>query len=423
MHTTVERTDRLRGALRMPGDKSVAHRALILGALARGMQTIEGLPASEDVASTASCLRSLGCRVDVDAGGRARISSRVRLNGEELFAGNSGTTARLIAGLVAGRDFVCTIDGDESLRRRPMGRIAEPLALMGADVETSPAGTLPMRIRGGGLTAIEYRPPVASAQVKSAVLIAGLRAEGDTAVVERVPTRDHTENLLAAMGAVVDRSPGRVQVSGGAELRAIHVRVPGDISSAAFFIAAAVLCPDSEVRIVGAGVNPTRTGILEALGAMGADVSLENVETSAGEPIADIVARSSALRGTDVAGPVIPRVIDELPLLAVVATQAEGTTTVRDAAELRHKESDRISAIVENLRLVGADIEELEDGFVVRGPTRLVGGRVSSLGDHRIAMAMAVAGLRAGGETTIDGSEAVGVSYPGFFRDLESLVA
>lgn len=304
-----------------------------------------------------------------------------------------------------------------------MARIAEPLALMGADVATDREGRLPLTIRGGGLTGIVYRPPVASAQVKSAVLIAGLRADGNTTVIEPVQTRDHTENLLSAMGVTVDRRPGNVTVSGGAELRGVHVRVPGDISSAAFFIAAAVLCRDSEVRVVGTGVNPTRTGILEVLGMMGADVSVENPETSAGEPVADIVARSSALHGVEVSGSMIPRVIDELPLLAVVATQAEGTTTVRDAGELRRKESDRISAIVENLRLVGADIEELEDGFVVRGPSRLEGGSVSSRGDHRIAMAMAVAGLRAEGTTRIDGSEAVGVSYPGFFRDLRSLVA
>ena len=422
MNTTVEKATGIHGVIQMPGDKSIAHRAMILGALARTEQLVDGLPDSADLASTAACLRELGCLVELTPDGRGRVLSGEWLSGRKLFAGNSGTTARLLAGLVAGKNLDCTIDGDESLRKRPMARVAEPLIRMGADVQTGPGGRLPLRIRGARLTGITYRPPVASAQIKTAVLIAGLHAEGNTTVVEERPSRDHTENMLSAMGVPVARSCGAVTVTGGAELRGIRVEVPGDISSASFFVAAASLVSGSELLVRRTGVNPTRSGVLQVFDRMGADVSVENLATTAGEPVGDLIVRSSPLRGTDIAGAEIPSLIDELPVLAVVATQAEGVTTVRGAAELRHKETDRIRAIVVNLTRLGADIEELEDGFVVTGPCRLRGQAVSSFGDHRIAMSMAVAGLVAEGTMAIEDSAVVDTSYPGFFSDLRSLV-
>jgi 3-phosphoshikimate 1-carboxyvinyltransferase len=421
MDITVEKRDRLRGALQVPGDKSIAHRALIFGAMARGVQLVEGIPFSQDVASTAACLRRLGCRVDETAPGCMRVTAGDRRSGQALDAGNSGTTARLLSGLVAGSSIECLIDGDASLRRRPMKRIADPLEQMGARVETAEGGGLPMRIRGAALRGITYELPVASAQVKSAVLIAGLLSSGKTTVVEKAPTRDHTENLFTAMGVPVARGKSSVTVEGGARLEGIRVAVPGDISSAAFFLVAASMLPGSEVRLENVGINPTRTGLLEALRRMGADIRRENVSVQGGEPAADLVVRSSVLHAIEIGGELVPSLIDELPVLAVAATRAEGETVIRDAGELRHKESDRIEAIVTNLRRLGADIEAFEDGFAVRGPCRLEGAAVSSCGDHRIAMAMAVAGLAAEGSTRIENSEVIGISYPGFFVDLRDL--
>jgi 3-phosphoshikimate 1-carboxyvinyltransferase len=406
----------------VPGDKSIAHRALILGALAQGEQRISGMPPSEDVASSARCLRALGCRIENGSGGVLRVSGRPWKTGERLDAGNSGTTARLLSGLVAGLGLDCTLDGDGSLRRRPMARVVDPLVRMGAVIETAPEGRLPMRIRANGLRGIRYRMPVASAQVKSAILIAGLHADGTTSVFEAAPTRDHTELLLAAMGLPVTRMESSVTVAGGGTLRGIELEVPGDFSSATFLLAAATLVPGSEVRLTGVGVNPTRTGALEILRQMGADIERIERAPQGGEPIADLIVRPAALEATQIGGAIIPALIDELPVLAVVATQAEGTTTVRDAAELRHKESDRIATTVANLRRMGAAIEELPDGFSVHGPCRLKGAVVPSHGDHRAAMAAAVAGLIADGETEIEESEAVAVSYPGFFSDLLGLV-
>jgi 3-phosphoshikimate 1-carboxyvinyltransferase len=375
------------------------------------------------VASTASCLRALGCIVEKGPDGRVRVSGRIVIPAVSLDAGNSGTTARLLSGLIAGRKLDCTIAGDASLSRRPMERIAEPLRLMGAEVGTAEGGCLPLRIRGGNLSGITYRPPVASAQVKSCVLIAGLQASGETTVIEKAPTRDHTEILLQAMGVPVARQGLEVSVSGGVVPESVEVSIPGDISSAAFFMAAAAVVPGSEVRLTGVGVNPTRTGALDALRRMGAHITIENACSRAGEPVADIVVRSSSLKGIDIGGTLIPALIDELPVLAVAATQAEGVTTIRDAAELRIKESDRIRGIVTNLRLLGAAVEEFEDGFSIEGPCPLNGRDVGSFGDHRIGMAMAVAGLVASGRTRIRDAEAVNISYPDFFSDLAGLIA
>jgi len=422
MNRRMTRAGTISGTVRVPGDKSIAHRALILGSVARGEQIVEGLPLAADVASTASCLRSLGCAVTEMADGRVRISPGSWKHTATIDAGNSGTTARLLAGLVAGLGIDCTIDGDASLRRRPMERIAAPLRLMGAEVTTAADGCLPMRIRADGLDGIVYHPPMASAQVKSAVLLAGLSASGDTTVVEIAPTRDHTELMLGAMGAPLSRHANSVTVTGRSPLDALTVAVPGDISSAAFFMAAAAICPGSEVRVESAGINPTRIGVLRVLQEMGAEIAMENRTTSGGEPTADIIVRSSSLEGVVIDGAIIPSLIDELPLLAVTATQARGTTVVRGAGELRHKESDRIGCMVENLSRLGAEVEELDDGFIIRGPCALRGAAVDSFGDHRIAMAMAVAGLVAEGTTTVEKAEAVDISYPEFFRDLDRLL-
>lgn len=423
MSRTIEHAQRLRGTLRVPGDKSISHRALILGALARGKQVVNGIARSRDVETTAQCLRDLGCFVEHMPDGRTLVLSHEFKDTAELFSGNSGTTARLLAGLTAGLGIRCTIDGDESLRRRPMSRIVEPLTRMGATVTASSDGTLPLEIHGGALTGITYELPVASAQVKSAILLAGLRARGETTVIEPVPTRDHTERMLSAMGFNVRCGEGTVGVTGGEPLDGTRISIPGDFSSAAYFIVAAACVPDSEVFLPTTGVNPTRTGLLDVLESMGAAVSLENACDASCEPIADVTARAASLHGIEIGDPaVIATIIDDIPAIAVAATQAEGETSIRGATELRHKESDRIHAMISNLNLLGADVVEHDDGLTVRGPTTLQGAAVSSFGDHRIAMAMAVAGLLAEGTTEIDDASVVDISYPGFFNDLLTIV-
>lgn len=416
----IDRTDSVRGTVRVPGDKSIAHRALILGSITRGKQVIEGAPRSADLVSTMSCLRSLGTFIEEMPDGRLLVLAKAFNASETLDAGNSGTTVRLLSGLLAAQPFTTTIDGDDSLRRRPMERVAEPLTQMGAEVITT-NGRLPMTITGGPLQSFHYRLPIPSAQVKSAVLLAGLHADGETVIDEPVPTRDHTERLLAAMGVPIERTAGRIRLHGGSIPRAVQVRVPGDISSAAFFIAAALCLDSSEIYLPAVGNNPTRVGLVSVLRSMGADIEEFNKARFLEEPIADFAVRSSKLRGIRIGSDVVPSLIDEIPILAVVATQADGETIVSGAGELRYKESDRIETIVDNLRKLGADIEARPDGFAVRGPTRLTGASVSSHGDHRIAMALSIAGLFADGRTEIDFSDAVNVSYPGFFGDLRSV--
>ena len=417
----IESARRLRGRIRVPGDKSIAHRALILGTLARGKHVVEGMPFAKDVFSTISCLRSLGASIDVEPEGRVLVTSGQFLSKRMLYAGNSGTTVRLLSGLLAGHSIETTLDGDDSLRKRPMDRIAEPLTEMGASITMVSGGRLPMTIHGGNLKGIRYRLPVPSAQVKSAILIAGLFADGDTTVEEVIPSRDHTERLLAAMSVPIEKEHGKITVHGGSSLIPAVVKVPGDLSSAAFFIVAAVCLAGSEIYLPATGTNPTRTGLLEILKTMGADVEFVDRETLLEEPAADLIVKSSPLKGVTIDRALVPTLIDELPILAVAATQAEGTTTVSGAEELRYKESDRITAMVDNLRRLGANIEPTEDGFVVRGPVRLRGATVRAHGDHRIAMAMAVAGLLAEGRTTIEDAAVVDISYPGFYEDLRTL--
>jgi 3-phosphoshikimate 1-carboxyvinyltransferase len=423
MKVTIDKASRLDGVLKVPGDKSISHRALILGAAARGRQTIDGIADSADVRTTTAALRTMGCFVESMPDGRTIVLTRSITPEFEIDAGNSGTTARLLAGFAAARAQRCRIDGDASLRKRPMGRVAEPLARMGARFVLANGGTLPATIEGGALHGIRYEMPVPSAQVKSALLIAGSFADGETTVVERVPTRDHTETMLAAMGADVTRENGLVRVRGGATLEGVHVTVPGDFSSAAFFLVAAILVPGSRVHLPFTGLNPSRAALLDVLQRMGATFSIDAVHNETGERAGDITATHARLNAITISDPAtIASIIDEIPILAVAATQAEGRTEIRNAAELRVKESDRIDAMVSNLRALGASVESFEDGFAIEGPARLRGTTVSSFGDHRIAMAMTIAALIAEGRTEIDDASVVEVSYPRFFADLRTLV-
>jgi 3-phosphoshikimate 1-carboxyvinyltransferase len=422
MTRVIQKVQRLEGTLKVPGDKSISHRALILGAAARGRQVIEGMSDAADVASTAEALRAMGCFVETMPDGRTMVMAHSLRPEAKVDAGNSGTTARLLAGFAAGRAARCEISGDASLCRRPMRRVAEPLERMGARVTLTDGKTLPAVVEGGALHGIEYEMPVASAQVKSAVLLAALAADGTTTVIEPTPTRDHTETMLRAMGAELTRENGRITLHGGRPLEGINVTVPGDFSSAAFFIVAALLVPASRIVLPFTGVNTRRTALLDVLRRMGGRVTIDSLHQEELEPAGDMSALFSPLQAAEIDNPaVIAAMIDEIPIFAVAATQASGRSIVRGAGELRHKESDRIDAMTTNLRAMGAHIEAFEDGFAIEGPTPLTGARVSSFGDHRIAMAMAVAGLIAEGQTEIDDDAVVGISYPRFFRDLGAL--
>ena len=420
---------RLEGEVRVPGDKSISHRALILGALARGRSYLGGLAPGEDVAHTASCLEACGVFMRIHGDGRAMVEG----NGPEhaltapagrLDCGNSGSTMRMLAGAVAGHPMTVCLEGDASLMRRPMRRIAAPLQEMGAAVRLGPEGTAPMTVEGRRpLRAITFAPPVPSAQVKTAVLLAGLFADGPTTVVEPALTRDHTERLLRLCGIDVVSAAGRVTVTPGPP-QPFGVRIPGDISSAAFFLCLAAAREGWRVSCPGVGLNPGRDGVIEVLRAMGAAVDIGEREPAGGvERVGDVEVRGGPLHGTRIGGGLVPRLIDELPVIAVLATQAEGVTEIRDAAELRAKESDRIAHLAEGLRRMGATCETLPDGLVIEGPARLVPAAVDAAGDHRLAMAFAVAGCLAAGPgfTHIAGAESVAISYPDFFTDLDHL--
>ncbi len=422
----VAKSGPLHGRVSVPGDKSISHRVALLGAMAEGETVARGFLVADDCLRTLAAVEALGCQVHRDGDVvivRSDGYPAWRQPADVLDLGNSGTTMRLLLGALAGRPFSVTLDGDESLRRRPMDRVAVPLGMMGARVEGRGQRCLPpVTITGGPLRAIEYEMPIASAQVKSAILLAGLQATGTTTVVEPAPSRDHTERMLRLFGAMVLQAYPKVAVTGPQCLRACEVHVPGDISSAAYFIAAALLVPGSEVTVEGVGVNPTRTGFLDILELMGARVERLDPRQDA-EPVADLHITAHDLHGAEIGGELIPRAIDELPLVAVLATQAEGETTVRDAAELRVKESDRIAAMARGLRAMGADIEEREDGWVIRGPRRLHGVSIDAAFDHRVAMSFAVAGLVAEGETIIDGADAIATSFPDFADRLQSIGA
>ena len=423
----------LRGEITVPGDKSISHRAIILGALAEGETIVSNLSPGEDNARTIAALRAMGVRIAPRGSTIAVAGAGLRGLSEPagpIDCGNSGTSMRLLAGVAAGQPFTTTLTGDRYLLRRPMRRIVDPLAAMGARIggERGEGEEIraPLVIAGppggGPLHPIDYELPVASAQVKSAILLAGLYARGRTSVTEFAPTRDHTERMLRAFGAEVTREGNRIAVTGEPRLRGTRVDVPGDLSAAVFFLVAALITPGSEVRVRGVGVNPTRTGALDILRAMGGDLEIEAAGERGGEPVADIVARSSRLRATDVRGELVARAIDEFPILAVAAAGAEGTTRVREAAELRTKEADRIEAMVTELRKLGVRARAVPDGMDIEGSAALTGARCSSHGDHRVAMALAVAALRARGETVIEGAEMVATSFPGFRETLDKLI-
>ena len=422
----IEPATRLRGDLQVPGDKSISHRGLMLGAIANDESVLTGFGASRDTLATADAMRMLGATVDIHDD-TARIAGvglfGLSEPGRSIDCGNAGTLMRLLAGLLAGQRGRFEVIGDESLSRRPLDRIATPLEAMGASIETTD-GHAPLVIRGQPLRPIRYELPVASAQVKSSVLLAGLCAPtGPTTVVEPIPTRDHTERLLHSMGARVMRSPGEVSIWPAEELQPLALEVPGDFSSAAPFVVATALLPGSEVRLHGVGTNPTRTGLLSVLERMGVRVSLYNRRWSAGEPIADLEVQASELVATSVDVDEVPRLVDELPLFALAAGVARGKSVVRGAAELRVKESDRIEGVTDALQAIGIRIRPSDDGFTVQGvPTRPQGGGVIEAdGDHRIAMLGAIAGLVSREAVAIDGADSVGVSFPDFFAALDSL--
>ncbi len=408
----------LHGTLAIPGDKSVSHRAVMFAALADGVSRIDGFLEGEDTRSTAAIFSRLGVRIDTPSASQ-RIVHGVGVDGlrapqGELDCGNAGTGMRLLAGLLAAQPFDSVLVGDESLSRRPMRRVTGPLAQMGARIDTEDDGTPPLRIHGGQpLRGIDFVSPVASAQVKSAVLLAGLYADGDTAVTEPHPTRDYTERMLSAFGVEIEFSPGKARLRGGQRLRATDIAVPADFSSAAFYIVAASIIPGSEVVLRAVGLNPRRTGLLAALRLMGANIQEENPGEHGGEPVADLRVRYAPLHGAVIPEDVVPDMIDEFPALFVAAAAAQGQTVVSGAAELRVKESDRLGAMAHGLRTLGVQVDETPDGATIHGGP-IGGGRIDSHGDHRIAMAFAIAGQLASGEVEIDDIANVATSFPGF---------
>jgi 3-phosphoshikimate 1-carboxyvinyltransferase len=409
---------RIGGLATIPGDKAISHRLAMLGAIAEGATIIRNFAESADCASTLECLRRLGVPMQRD-GSTVHIEGRglqgLRPPLRELDAGNSGSTVRFMAGLLAGFPFESTFVGDSSLSRRPMKRVIDPLRRFGAKFEARDDNYLPMTVKGGALTAIEFTMPIASAQVKTAVLIAGLHARGTTKVHEPVRSRNHTEIALTAFGARIRNGGNTIEVEGGHQLHGSTFSVPGDVSSAAFFVAAALAIPNSRLRLVGVGLNPTRSGFVSLLEEMGAKLTISQMSAAGGEPMGDLTAEYSEIAGMEIGGPWIPNIIDEIPVLSVLATRTQKGIRIRDAAELRAKESDRIHAVATNLRVLGVHVEEYPDGLFVPGQQELHGGTVDSFGDHRIAMAFAVAGLLARGPVVINNPACVAISFPGFF--------
>ena len=425
MKRVIRKPSALTGDVFPPGDKSVSHRALILGSIAKGTSRVKGLSRGEDVLSTMGCLKAVGVGFDYESE-EANVSIRPPAGGLKepegvLDAGNSGTSMRLLLGLLASQPFLSVLSGDHSLHSRPMERVIRPLKLMGAHVNGRGSDTLaPLVIRGGPLKGIEYTLPVASAQIKSAIMLAALFAEGETVVHQPAQSRDHTERMVRAMGGEVEEHGLTLSLRPGS-LSAVDVEVPGDVSAAAFWMVAGLCHPNAKITIRGVGTNPTRTGILETLEAMGARITQHNPRIEGGEPVADLLVESTELTGTEIGGDLIPRIVDEVPVLAVAACFATGTTTIRNARELRVKESDRIQTTTMELSRLGAHIEELPDGMVIHGTGKLDGGNCQSHGDHRLAMALGVASLLAAGETAVDGAEAASVSYPQFWQHMDRL--
>lgn len=415
----------LRGELAVPGDKSVSHRSIMFGALANGETVITNFLPGADCLSTIACFQQMGVTIE-QTGKQVRIIGK-GFNGlsepkEVLDVGNSGTTMRLMMGILAGQNFSAVLAGDQSIAKRTMARVVKPLQQMGAKIDGRNDGEFaPLHIRGGQLAAISYELPVASAQVKSAILLAGLQAEGETVVIEPEETRDHTERMISQFGGHIVKEGNAIKVQGHQVFTGTDVYVPGDISSAAFFMVAAAITGNSEVVLKNVGLNPTRTGIIEVMQNMGADLTVKEIP-SKGEPIGDLVVRSSKLTGTTISGKIIPRLIDELPIIALLATQAEGTTIIRDAAELKVKETNRIDTVAHELSVLGANITATDDGLIIQGGTPLHGGNVTSHGDHRIGMMLAVAALIAKGNVELDDPSAIDVSYPEFFEHLAHIM-
>ena len=422
----IKKQQSLKGVLSVPGDKSISHRAVMFGALASGTTRVSHFLEGADCLSTISCFRKMG--IDIEKDGEELLIHGRGLRGlnsprEILNAGNSGTTTRLISGILAGQKFISELDGDSSLRSRPMKRIIDPLTAMGADIRSlMDNGCMPLRIAGRPLHAVHYNSPVASAQVKSCVLLAGLYAEGQTSVTEPVPSRDHTERMLSGFGAEITSRERTATVTGHPRLIGQHITIPGDISSAAYFIAAGLICPNSDLYIRNVNTNPTRAGILEVCRKMGGDIRMLNRNEGRGEPTADLLVTHSSLKGTVIEGDIIPTLIDELPVIAAMACFAEGETIIRDASELKVKESNRIAVMAQNLTAMGAQVRETDDGLRILGGRPLHGAVIDSHDDHRIAMTFAVAALCSQGETKIQGGECVNISYPAFYKDLGSLI-
>lgn len=409
------------GQIKVPGDKSISHRAVMLGSLANGVTEISGFLKGADCLSTIDCFRKMG--IDIDINGENVTVHGNGLRGllkpdEMLYTGNSGTTTRLLCGILAGQNFDTSITGDASIQKRPMGRVVKPLSIMGAKIENE---YCPLYITGTKLHGIDYKMPVASAQVKTAIILAGLYADGETVIHEIEKSRDHTELMLSSMGADLTIDNLDITVKPTNDLTAVNVDVPGDISSAAFFLVLGAIMPNSQITVTNVGVNPTRTGIIDVLKDMGADITLENVHTSAGETVANITVRSSSLKGTTVGGDIIPRLIDELPIIAVAAVFADGQTVIKDAQELKVKETNRIRAVVDEFNKCGIDITETDDGMIINGGKSIHGADFKTYGDHRMAMSLTVLAQLADSESTLDDSDCACVSYPTFFDDFYKL--
>ena len=409
------------GQIKVPGDKSISHRAVMLGSLANGVTEISGFLKGADCLSTIDCFRKMG--IDIDINGENVTVHGNGLRGlkkpdEMLYTGNSGTTTRLLCGILAGQNFDTSITGDASIQKRPMGRVVKPLSMMGAKIENE---YCPLYITGTKLHGIDYKMPVASAQVKTAIILAGLYADGETVIHEIEKSRDHTELMLSAMGADLTVDNLDITVKPTNDLTAVNVDVPGDISSAAFFLVLGAIMPNSQITVTNVGINPTRTGIIDVLKDMGADITLENVHTSAGETVANITVRSSSLKGTTVGGDIIPRLIDELPIIAVAAVFADGQTVIKDAQELKVKETNRIRAVVDEFNKCGIDITETDDGIIINGGKSIHGADFKTYGDHRMAMSLTVLAQLADSESTLDDSDCACVSYPTFFDDFYKL--
>ncbi|MFC1555543.1 3-phosphoshikimate 1-carboxyvinyltransferase [candidate division KSB1 bacterium] len=426
MKQIIESGGKAAGSIDSPGDKSISIRSVLFASIADGISRVDGLGTGEDILSAVSCVKQLGINVEKMSENRLTIHGKglrgFEPSSEPIYCGNSGTTMRLLAGILAGQKRAYTLSGDESLNTRPMKRIIDPLKEMGSGINSSENnGCAPLKIEPSGIRGITYHLPVASAQVKSAILLSGLYSRNKTTVIEPAPSRDHTELMLASQGVDIDISGNTITLSPPSHLNSFEMSVPGDISGAAFFMVLGALLPDSDITIRNTGINETRSGIIDVLTRMGAKIELLNRRISSGEPVADIRVRHSQLRSVTISGEEIPKLIDEIPVIAVAAAAAQGITVIKDAKELRVKETDRISAVCENLMKMGADIEEKEDGMIINGGNKLRGTQIESYGDHRIAMAFAIAGTIADNSTEITGSEWADISYPGFFEILENL--